>query len=231
MNLMDDEKTKCLILHGFGGGVHEVMPLAEFLIDLGYEVACPVLKGHSSNKEEMKKATYKDWIDSAQQELLRLTDNGDEILLIGFSMGGLIAYNLAFKNNIKVIVTINTPIYYWNIYRVLLNLMDDIKNKRCNHCRRYLQAKNSSPLLAMIQFLLLLHQTKSKLDKINCPILIIQAKDDDTVRRKSVDYIKNHVSSHKKMIKYFHEGGHLILLSPIAEQVMSCIEDFFNTNN
>jgi carboxylesterase len=78
----------------------------------------------------------------------------------------------------------------------------------------------------MIQFLLLLHKTKAKLEEINCPILIIQAEDDDTVRRKSVDYINNHVSSDSKTIRYFHEGGHLILLSPVAEQVMACIRDF-----
>jgi carboxylesterase len=101
-----------------------------------------------------------------------------------------------------------------------------MKNKKCNHFRRYLQAKNNSPFWAMIQFLLLLHQTKPKLEKINCPILIIQAEDDDTVRIKSVDYINKHISSDRKRIKYFHEGGHLILLSVMAEPVMLCIEDF-----
>nr|WP_242837086.1 MULTISPECIES: hypothetical protein [Dehalobacter] len=54
----------------------------------------------------------------------------------------------------------------------------------------------------------------------------MQAEDDDTVRKKSVDYINKHVSSDKKTIKYFHEGGHLILLSPMAEQVLRCVADF-----
>ncbi|AGA68276.1 esterase/lipase [Desulfitobacterium dichloroeliminans LMG P-21439] len=223
---MGSKKTKCLIIHGFGGGVHEVKPLAEYLIGLNYEVFCPTLQGHSGTRKDMNKATYSDWIDSAEREFLRLKETGDEILLIGFSMGGLIAFSLAYKYNIKAIVTINTPIFYWNLLRVFLNLVDDIKCKKCNHIRRYLQAKSNSPFLAMIQFLLLLRQTKSKLEKISCPILIIQAEDDDTVRRKSVDYIYEHVSSEKKRIKYFHEGGHLILLSPVADQVYFCVEDF-----
>ncbi|RJE47968.1 MULTISPECIES: alpha/beta fold hydrolase [unclassified Dehalobacter] len=226
MNAIDDEKTKCLIIHGFGGGVHEVKPLAEYLTALGYDVICPILKGHSTTRHEMKKATYLDWIDSAERELLRLKEIGDEILLIGFSMGGLIAFNLACKHDIKAIVTINTPIFYWNIYQVFRNIADDVKNKKPNHIKRYLQAKKISPFLSMIQFLLLLHQTKPKLKKINCPILIIQAEDDDTVRRKSVDYINKHVSSDRKKIRYFQKGGHLILLSPMAEQVMICVEDF-----
>lgn len=227
---MNCKKTKCLIIHGFGGGVHEVKPLADYLISLGYDVSCPILKGNSATRKDMEKANYRDWIDSAERELLMSKEIGKEIVLIGFSMGGLIAFNLACKHNIKVIVTINTPIFYWNIYQVFLNLLDDMKKMKCNHIKRYLKAKNNSPFLDMIQFQLLLHKTKSKLKKINCPILIIQAEDDDTVRRKSVDYIDRHVSSVRKKIRYFHKGGHLILLSPMAEQVMLCVEDFLQNH-
>lgn len=122
-------EIKCLIIHGFGGGVHEVKLLSEYLIGLGYEVVCPVLKGHSASKKDMRESTYNDWIDSAEKELLRLKETGDEILLIGFSMGGLIAFNLAHKHNIKGIVTINTPIFYWNVYQVFLNLIHDKKTR------------------------------------------------------------------------------------------------------
>lgn len=226
MNLNESKKIKCLIIHGFGGGVHEIKPLDEYLTSLGYKTVCPILKGHSSTKKDMKKATYSEWIDSAEQELLLLKENGDEVIIIGFSMGGLIAFNLACKHNIKGVVTINTPIYFWNINRVFLNLLEDIKNKKCNNIRRYLKAKNNSPFPAMIQFLLLLNQTKRKFENIDCPILTIQAEDDDTVRIKSVNYIYKNISSSKKTIKYFPKGGHLILLSKTAELVMACIEDF-----
>ncbi|WP_407313072.1 alpha/beta hydrolase [Desulfosporosinus sp. SB140] len=226
MDSLDSKKKKCLIIHGFGGGLHEVKPLAEYLTGLGYDVVCPILKGHSATREDMRKATYKDWIDSAEHEFLKLKEKGGEIVLIGFSMGGLIAFNLACKHDIKAIVTINTPIFYWNINRVLLNLLDDLKSKRYNHIKRYLQAKNNSPFLAMLQFLLLLHQTKPKLEKIYCPILTIQAEDDDTVKRKSVDYIHKHVSSDRKNIRYIDNGGHLILLSSMAGRVLLCVEDF-----
>lgn len=228
---MSTNKTKCLIIHGFGGGVYEVTPLADFLKKHGYEVVCPVLKGHSSTSKDMRKATYREWIDSAELELKKLKKAGDKVFLIGFSMGGLIAFNLANKHNIKGIITINTPIFYWNIYQVFINLVDDIKNKKCNNIRRYIQAKNNSPIMSMIQFLLLLHHTKPILEKIDCPVLILQAEDDDTVRRKSVDYINIHVTSNHKTMRYFKEGGHLILLSPIANQVMTSVKDFLQESN
>lgn len=222
----DSNKPKCLIIHGFGGGIHEIEPIAKHLIDLDYDVVCPTLKGHSTTKKDMREAIYADWIESAECEFLRMKESGDEVLLIGFSMGGLIAFNLASKYNTKAIVTINTPIFYWNLAQVIHNLVDDIKNRNIVNIKRYLQAKQNSPISSMRQFLFLLNQTKSKLEEVKCPLLIIQAKDDDTSRRKSVDYIYNHVSSAKKNIKYYNEGGHQILQSSVSEQVFSCVDDF-----
>lgn len=145
MNVIGSKNVKCLIIHGFGGGVGVVELLAEYLIGLDDDVICSVLKGHSADKKDLTIAAYQDWIDSAERELLRLKENDNEIMVIGFSMGGLIAINLACKHEIKAIATINTPIFYWNIYQVFLNLIDDMKKKKFNHSQRYLQAKNNSP--------------------------------------------------------------------------------------
>ena len=227
--MLKTDKPKCLIIHGFGGGLYEVEPLASYLAALGYEVMCPVLKGHGLSRKEMSRAKYKEWIASAEEELIKLRESGDEIILIGFSMGGLIAFNLACTYEVQAIITINTPIFFWNICRVFQNLAADIANKNLNHCKRYLRARSNSPFLSMIQFLRLLHKTKPKLKEINCPLIIIQAKDDDTVRIKSVDYINRHVSSEYKRIKYFPEGGHLILLSPTERKVLDSVDDFIKT--
>lgn len=229
MNAIGRKKPKCLVIHGFGGGVYEVKSLAEYLIGCGYDVVHPILKGHSASKKEMKEATYTDWIESAEREFLLLDEGGDEILLIGFSMGGLIAFNLACKYDIKAIVTINTPIFIWNMAQVLHNLAEDIKNRKFIHTKRYIEAMQNSPIVSMRQFVLLLNHTKTKLEKVNCPLQIIQAEDDDTTKIKSVDYIYRHVSSERKNIRYFHEGGHQILQSHMAEQVFLCVEGFDKT--
>ncbi|NTW72439.1 MAG: alpha/beta fold hydrolase [Eubacteriaceae bacterium] len=224
--MRESQKTKCLILHGFGGGVHEVEPLAKALLDDGYEVFCPTLKGHSGTRKEMTEATYQDWIDSAEKILLESNEPNDKFVIIGFSMGGLIAFHLASKYPFKNIVTINTPTFWWNLNRVFLNLIDDLRNRKAANVRRYLQAKNNSPVRSMIQFLLLLKKIKPELEKVNCPILVIQAEDDDAVRLKSVGYIMKNVKSKQKKVRFIEHGGHLILLSPAAEQVTTAVKDF-----
>lgn len=220
------DKLGCLIIHGFAGSREQIKSLDDYLKDKGYICSCPKLKGHTGNPEDMKKADYKDWLASAEEELLELMEKTDRIAIIGFSMGGLIAVNLACKYDIESIVTINTPIYYWNLKRIFINIFNDIKNRRARYIRRYIEAKKAAPIISMINFLRLLNRTKERLSHIQCPFLIIQTKDDDTTKIKSANYIYDHIRSKDKEIKYYDKGGHLILLSINKEEVIKDIEVF-----
>ncbi len=226
---MQHKKTGCLVIHGFGGSTHEVEPLAIYLEKKGYDVVYPILKGHTGKREDMKNANYLQWIDTAEQELIKLQANCDDIYIIGFSMGGLIAFNLAEKYNIKSIVTVNTPIYYWNMKRILTNLIEDLRERDLKNFRRYMKSSLNSPFSALRNFLLLLNLTKAKLKLVKCPVYIIQALDDDTVRKDSANFIFDNLSSAIKCIKFYDNGGHLILRSEMGEQVISDIETFLNT--
>lgn len=226
---MERSRTGCLVIHGFGGGIHEIETLADHLKEEGYQVACPRLKGHTGNRIHMKKATYQDWIASAETELIRLRQKTDDVILIGFSMGGLISVNLACKYKVRAIVTINTPIYYWELKRVAQNIAEDVKYKKSEHIRRYLSAQKASPMVSMLNFLKLLNMTKTKLNKIDVPFFAAQAKDDDTVKIKSASYIMENISSDYKQVRYYERGGHLILKSHTAPKVINDVEDFIDS--
>ena len=149
---MNNKKKRCLAIHGLGSGIHEMLPLAEYLNGIGYDASCPLLKGHSSTREDMKKATYKDWLASVESELLGADGNSDEVLLVGCSLGGLIALNLACKyRKVKAVVTINTPIFDFNIGQLIVNLMADMKSGDHSHLKLYKAAKGNSPLSSVVQ--------------------------------------------------------------------------------
>jgi carboxylesterase len=141
-------------------------------------------------------------------------------------MGVLIAFNLACKYSIQKVVTVDTPIYYWNTRQVFNNIMSDIKTNRRSFISKYLFSKIMIPWTSLIQFLILLRRTKQKVKCIECPILIIQSENDDTVRIKSAQYIYDHVSTDSKSIKYFKKGGHVIFRSSTADKVMTSIGEF-----
>lgn len=222
----DESVNKCLVLHGFGGGVHEVASLAETLEKSGFIVSCPTLHGHSGDLKEFRNSTYEDWIETAEEALMRLEGDGSKAAVIGFSMGGLIAANLAERHDLGSVVMINTPIYYWNIPQVIANLADDLKGRKTDNTRRYLQARRNSPIPSMVQFLKLLKVSKPKLGGISCPMLVIQARDDDTTKISSASYIYGHVGSDIKSLRYFNEGGHVILNSAASEKAGQCVLEF-----
>jgi len=219
-------RPKCLVLHGFGGGVHEVANLADKLEKSGFIVSCPTLHGHSGDMKEFGNSTCEDWIESAEADLELLESDGSKTAVIGFSMGGLIAANLAERHDLSSVVMINTPIYYWNIPQVISNLVDDLKGRKLENTRRYLQAKRNSPIPSMIQFLRLLRASKPKIREIGCPVLVIQARDDDTTRISSASYIYSHVGSDRKSLRYLKEGGHVVLNSSSCDVACELVLEF-----
>ncbi len=219
-------KKGCLIIHGFGGNVGEVQYLADYLNSKGYYVLSPTLKGHTGRRRDFVGVRYSDWIKSAEQDYNELKNTCEKVFIIGFSMGGLIAFNLYEKYRVDAIVTINTPIYYWDIKIILCNIINDFKNRSFTHVRKYLSSSTKFPLSALYHFRRLLWITKPKIPNIKCPILITQASSDDTVRRKSAKYIYDKISSIKKEIKYYDCSEHVILTTSCAQEVSEDVEKF-----
>lgn len=221
-----DKNVGYLLIHGFGGNIGEVLPLYEYLREHEYRVECPVLKGHTGRRRDLRGVKYHDWIKSAEESLLSLSEEYDCIYVIGFSMGGLIAINLAVKYEVDAVITINTPIYYWDFKRIFLNIIGDFQKRRSSSLRRYAKSSGRFPFSALINFRLLLQRTKPKIKDLNCPFLVLQALDDDTVRKDSASYIYRNLVSTEKNLKYYENGGHQILRSPAAGRVIADIEEF-----
>lgn len=85
----------CLCIHGFTGSPSEVKPLADYLREhTDWDVLAPTLPGHD-HLRHLKNVTYKDWIVFVDSILSQMLKEDDEVYIIGFSMGGLLAGWLA----------------------------------------------------------------------------------------------------------------------------------------
>ena len=213
-------KTGILLIHGFAGDVEEIAPLRDFLIQKGYAVNCPLLPGHGGTKKELSRATKEDWILSTEQAYLELSKRCDKIILIGFSMGGLLAVNL-WNYGFSGLVTINTPVFYWNSKIIVTNLLTDFRKYR----KKYYDVSTDKSLSSMLEFQKLLTKTKPMFGNITCKTMVMQALDDDTVHYKSADYIYNKVCADKSIYTLPH-GGHMIFQSDSKDEVCKVIEGF-----
>ena len=201
-----------LLIHGFAGGRHEVSPLGEFLRHSGYTVVMPKLCGHEDTRAALSESTYGEWIASGVEAYEALARECGDITVIGFSMGGLVAVQLYQKHRYDRLITINTPIYPWDVSRAFRNLRGDFRT----HARRYLANGSKISMAATAQFLRLLSATKPLFSTIECPCLIFQAQDDDTVHRKSADFIHDHVRGEKKAVPLANGGHHVLLTDGIG---------------
>lgn len=118
----------CLIIHGFTGGPHELEPLTDYLQEhTDWHISVPTLPGHGE-KLALENVNYKSWIDSAEASLNHLKERYDEIYLIGFSMGGMIAAYLRAKYKVEKLVLLATAGKYLSLKRISVDIGDVIKD-------------------------------------------------------------------------------------------------------
>ena len=139
-------KTGCLLLHGFGGEPFEVRELARALETAGYKVETPLLPGHGLTADDFARSSYDDWLAGARQAYLELSDSVkaaaqlesvepvwpvveveavqvtdladsvDQVVVIGFSMGGLLCLELAGELRPAAVICIAAPLYPYRMW-------------------------------------------------------------------------------------------------------------------
>ncbi|MDP1828789.1 MAG: alpha/beta fold hydrolase [Archangium sp.] len=90
-----------LLLHGFTGSPWELRPVGEALAARGLHVVCPRLPGHGTTPEAMLWAGMREWLEAATAALESLA-GARRVVVIGLSMGGLLAMVLAARYRTRV---------------------------------------------------------------------------------------------------------------------------------
>lgn len=84
-----------LVIHGFTATLESVRPLEAPLRALGYEVAMPVLAGHSASSPESLRGSGGLHGSVMLSSFLELASRCDRVFVVGHSMGALLAFDLA----------------------------------------------------------------------------------------------------------------------------------------
>jgi carboxylesterase len=223
----------CLLIHGFTGTPHEVEPLVKRLESEGFEVVAPLLPGHGGERQQMLRVTWRDWIQGAENVLNGLLHDHEQVHLVGFSMGGLIAAYLAAKypQRVRSLTMLSAPIYTINPKQLFKTIAEAIQmsmrtGNRQEDVSRYLMKVKATPLRSLAHFKRLVQTVKAQLSEVEVPILIIQGEQDDLVEARSATYIYEHVKSKEKQLHFFPESRHMICYDCEAEQVCRLVADF-----
>ncbi len=106
----------CLLIHGYGGSPFEMEGLAAALEGAGHAVRSVCLPGHGEGFENFRDYRFSHWLGHAEKEFAVLSHAHARVLVVGFSMGGAIALNLACRYPVAGVVTLSTPVFVLNFW-------------------------------------------------------------------------------------------------------------------
>ena len=237
----------CLLVHGFTGSPPELLPLGEYLAGCGCAVEAPLLAGHGTDIKDLSRTSWRDWLDSAKSGLKRLKSQPlERVFLIGLSMGGLLCLYLAQqeccrKQPAAGVVTLNSPIWLRDqrtrlaFWLRLANRLNRAWFSEVNKHLRPVPREQANALrfaydtvspAAVSQLLGLILQVKKVLDRVKCPALVIQSREDETVSPRSAEFIYRRLGSREKRLCWLEKSSHLLTLGPEAMQVFEAVEGF-----
>lgn len=213
----------CLCIHGFTGSPYEVEPLATYLKEhTDWLIVMPTLPGHGETLE-LKGISNSDWLRHAENELEKLLDVCDEVYVIGFSMGGIIAGYLATKYPIKKLVLLSAAVYYVNPKQLFTDVKDmvaDAVRGTINENELFLRYKEKivhTPLKATMEFRKLVRFVRPKFKDIHIPTLIIQGECDGIVPIKSAHYLYEKIVAEDKQLCLLPQSKHHVCHSEDQE--------------
>lgn len=111
-----DAKAGCLLIHGYGGSPFEMEGLASRMAAAGFAVRNICLPGHGETRQGFGESRFPHWLAFAESAFAQMAATCGAVVPIGFSMGGVIALNLAARRPAAGVVALSTPLYVLNLF-------------------------------------------------------------------------------------------------------------------
>lgn len=237
--LDNGNKTGILILHGFSSHPGAMRDFADFLYSQGYTVYVPLLAGHGTSAFDLEKVSWKDWEKDAEDSYLYLANRTGNVYILGYSMGGTLALDLASKYSLKGVISISAPMELifrsakiWPLmYLVQPYLLKSVysPNEQVRMVSEEGLVYDITPIKAVPQMMELMRIVKIRLYGIlDEPVLIFQSNNDGLVNPVSADDIYLGVSSVSKKIVWINNSTHYVIegsdMNYIEEEISKFLE-------
>ncbi|MBM5607707.1 alpha/beta hydrolase [Listeria ivanovii] len=223
----------CLCIHGFTGSPKEVEPLADYLREhTDWDILTPTLPGHD-HLRHLKNVTYKDWIVFVDSILSQMLKEDEEVYIIGFSMGGLLAGWLArHYPEVKKLVLLSTAVNAMEWPQIVENSKQvlaeakEVTLKNSPMFKRYQKKVTETPWASTLQFQKMVALAKPVFEHIEIPTFIAQGSNDSVVpAEKSVQFLMDSIPGPKEL--FILEGSeHVICQDKQAEQLFEAVLAF-----
>jgi carboxylesterase len=223
-----------LLLHGGGDTPQSVAQLAQFLFERGYSVRAPLLARHGRSLEELTRADAGEWRAQVRSEYDALRAKQESIFVVGQSVGGALALDLAASHPVKALVLL-AP---WVAMKPPLQLL-----ARTSHAWGwlfpYLSSRGGSSSIhdpvergrvlgrgvitpAQLRALdQIAAAAQNAFSKITAPTLTIQSRADQRISQESAQWAFDQLAAQDKKFEWTSGAGHVISVDYGKENVFA----------
>lgn len=230
-------RSGCLLIHGFTGTPHEMRSLGEHLVGEGHTVLGMRLAGHATRVEDMARMRWQDWLADVEDGVNLLRSNCERIILMGLSMGGILALTYAARQPVDGLVLMATPHHLPQDVRVpilkpLSLFIPYIKKGPPQWADMQAYAGQLSyakePLRSMAEVRDLLAVMRAGLPQVNAPALLIYSRHDPTVPVAGghAEAILAALGSQQKDLQWIEGSGHVLTRDARREDVFRATAAF-----
>ena len=183
-----------LVLHGFTGNPQSMRGLALVLADAGFTVEMPLLPGHGTDVADMVPTRWEDWSAAAEAAYLDLAARSDAVVVVGLSMGGMLAVWLAEHHpEIAALALVNPMVAPPDADTVgFVQAMVDNGDELAPGVGSDIAMEGSAesaypelPLRAALSLFAAAVEVESALESVTCPVLLFTSTHDHVVDPKS----------------------------------------------
>ena len=210
-----------LFIHGFMSTPASVRPLVDALMNDVYQIMCPLLPGCGTVPEDACTVGRSQWQEQIENAYLVLQQTCQHVIVIGQSLGGALALNLAHTHRhihhllllapalhlpfaLKHVTTIKRLLEKAGIH-FLHNRGGDI-NKEAEYEITY----RKTPLSAFVQLRGAMDEARSNLSHIRTPTTLFAGAQDHVLKPKHMPYLLNQLGCEKKELIWLPNSYHLL---------------------
>jgi carboxylesterase len=234
---LPNKGKKVLLIHGFTASPTEMRPVGEFLHEAGYEVHSVLLAGHGTSPKDLQTKKWSDWWLSAKTAFEQIKNCE---IIIGFSMGALLAARLAveYKSQVKALVLLSPYLkvkpQIISCFSFLFPLIALFKPyiQKGSDAKPFFQEHNlvsytSYPVVAAHQTFKLINYTKKNvIPYLSIPTLIIQGEQDDRVDPNGYRYFLKHMKTNNVEVELLPQSKHILTVGPNQKQLKEALLEF-----
>ena len=233
-----------LILHGFTANLDSVRELFGPLGQTGLEVSAPLLRGHGQESpEHLRGVTWQDWLEDAEQAMNALAGNDGRVIVIGHSMGALLALHLAARHPelIDSLVLATPPIrlvsplapggplhFLSGLVSMLVDRWDltpcfaDLHNAIIPENYRW------APTRSIISLFDLVTATLPVMRDVCAPVLVIHGRSESIVMPESADLVMQAISTPpgEKSVVWLEKSDHQVFCDCERHRAVGAVREF-----